>query len=227
MTTIEFQEAFRDKLKERGYTLKQLSEATGISTKHLESLSHGRFEHLPPAPYLHGYLEKIGAVLGFDPELWWSEIKHHEEVRRSGAEDRLPDHRFVKMHAKAWISGGVVILLLLIYVSVRFSFILGKPALEVREPDQAAIRTHEERFVVRGSVVNGEVFLNDERLTIGTDGAWEKELFLQSGPNTIEIRAKKLLGRETVVVRQIFYEPPVVPASTPSDASSPSSGGNR
>lgn len=208
MTNLEFQQVFQEKLKERGYTLKQLSEATSVSLAHLESLSHGRFENLPPAPYVHGYLEKIGEVLAFDPEPWWNEIKHHEDMGRSGEGDRLPDNRFFRKPQRAWVVGGAVIIVLLIYFGFRFSLIMGRPELDVQDPREASTQTNVERFVLRGTVQNGDLYINNERIEPRDDGSWEKELLLQSGPNTVEIRAKKFLGRENVVVRQIFYTPP-------------------
>ena len=66
MDYADFPSFFNERLKERGLTLKRLSELSGISVKHLEALAAGQFDNLPPAPYLRGYLLKLGQVLGFD-----------------------------------------------------------------------------------------------------------------------------------------------------------------
>ena len=219
MTNIEFSQLLQEKIKERGYTLKQLAEATGVSPAHLENLSHGRFEKLPPAPYLHGYLEKIGQALGFDPEPWWQEMKRHEDLRQSGQKDRLPDSLFFKKPERSWIFGAGIVVLVIFYAGFRFSAILGRPLLTVYDPSDATTETGVERFAVRGVVQNGDVYINNEAVTPQKDGSWEKEVLLESGLNTIEIRAKKLLGRENVVVRQIIFSPPVENL-TPESASS-------
>ena len=45
---ILFEQFLNERLKERGMTLKRLSELSGISQKHLEYLARGEFDHLPP-----------------------------------------------------------------------------------------------------------------------------------------------------------------------------------
>ena len=60
-----------------------------------------------------------------------------------------------------------------------------------------------------GTIENArELFMNGELVSIESGGAWEKGVALEPGLNTIEIRAKKFLGRETTITRQIFYTPP-------------------
>ena len=63
-----FELFFAERLKTKGFTLKKLSEMSGVALKHLENLRAGRYEDLPPAPYLHGYLRSIGKFLDFDGE---------------------------------------------------------------------------------------------------------------------------------------------------------------
>src|SRR6202012_5234309 len=71
-----FEQFFADKIKERGISLKKLSEATGIAPSHIESLLRGDFESMPSAPYFHGYLLHLGAALDFDGEEWWVKLKN-------------------------------------------------------------------------------------------------------------------------------------------------------
>ena len=209
MSETLFSEFFAQKLKERGLTIKQLADMTGIAAKHIENLSFGRFEKLPPTPYLHGYLEKLGAVLGFDPEEWWRELKREDLVARSGSADKLPGNRFGKK-AKRWLVGtGIVLALLVLYVGARFSAILGAPKLVIEEPSAALERVYEDRVAFRGRLENGDdLYLFEEQIPLAEDGTFVKEVALQPGQNTIEFRAKKILGKEVKVTRQIYYEAP-------------------
>ena len=209
MSEILFSEFFNQKLKERGLTLKQLAEMTGIAGKHLENLSFGRFEKLPPTPYLHGYLEKLGGILGFDPEEWWQHLKREDLVARSGSADKMPGNRFGKK-AKRWIAiSGLIAALLALYVGLRFSAILGAPKLTIDEPPAALERVYVDRVTFRGSLRGGDdLYLFNERIPLAEDGTFVKEVSLQPGPNTIEFRATKILGKEIKVTRQLFYEAP-------------------
>jgi hypothetical protein len=209
MSEILFSEFFTQKLKERGLTLKQLSETTGIALKHLENLSFGRFENLPPTPYLHGYFEKLGSVLGFDPEEWWNRLKYESVIARSGAADRLPQNRFGKKARRWWMGVGIVVLFLVLYVGFRYSAIFGTPRLVIEEPPAALERTLEDRIVFKGRVENGDdLYLFNEQVPLAADGTFVVEVPLQPGPNPIELTAKKILGREVKVTRQVFYDAP-------------------
>ena len=77
-TTLEI--FLRDRMKEKGVSLKKLSDMTGISVNHIENMLRGDFERVPPTPYFRGYLIRIGEVLNFDGEAWWEKIKKEEEV---------------------------------------------------------------------------------------------------------------------------------------------------
>jgi transcriptional regulator with XRE-family HTH domain len=205
-----FAEVFNQKLKERGYTLERLSEATGISLKHLESFAHGRFEQLPPIPYLRGYFMKLGALLGFDAEAWWEQVKHDEDVQRSGKLDRLPRNRFGfsgnNKSSRTLFGLGAVILVVLLYFGFRASSILGVPDLTVLEPSGDA-RVSEGYLLVMGTVENAsEVIINDIQVPIENGNEFRRSISLDPGMNTIVVTAKKTLGRTAVVTRQIFYD---------------------
>ena len=214
-----FQEFLNTKLKERGLSLEELAKSTGVSLKHIESLSHGRFEHLPPAPYLRGYLVKIAATLDFDMGYWWKEIKHEESVHRSGSRDQLPSNRYLKKRKGWWAWILALVILLGAYVGFRAPQIFGHPQLEVLSPEQTLTETQNDHFVLRGVLEDGDLFINDEAIPINADATWEKEVILQEGLNTFEMKAKRFLGKETIVMRQVLLElKPLAPSTTTSTA---------
>ncbi|MDO8504251.1 MAG: helix-turn-helix domain-containing protein [Candidatus Liptonbacteria bacterium] len=206
---------FGERLRDKNISLERLSELSGISIKHLENLLSGNRGKLPPPPYLRGYFAKLGSILDFDGEAIWKEWKNKGELRSSGALDTLPENRFAKKSVIKYIWGGVVLLLLLAYGVVQFSIIFGTPILSVENPKLDITTSTSEKVTVSGTLTNAtELFLNGESVPVEKGGTWEMGVLLQAGLNTIELRAKKFLGRETVVTRQIIYEPPAGLAST-------------
>ncbi len=232
MDELNFQSFFNNRLRERGYTLEKLAKVTGIAIKHLENLSAGNMDALPAMPYLRGYLVKIAAVLDFDPEVWWAEFKHERIVKTSGAEDRLPRNRFAReaKNAGRWIIGGIA-LLLLAYFGLRYTKILGKPTIHVQNPSESVTVVQSDRLLFQGTVENADqLSVKGAEVPIGDGGVWEQNIILNPGLNSIEIRAKKILGRETVITRSVVYQPanvqpPPPPQSspTPPPASTPTS----
>lgn len=211
---FDFAAFFAARLKERGLSVKKLSELSGIAQKDLQNLSEGDFDNLPSAPYLRGYTIKLSKILEFDPELWWNHFVRIGAVRMSGQEDALPTNRFAIAKSRRY--GWLVFLLVLaaLYGGLRFSKIMGRPTLLIDEPAEGIARVGESRIIARGSLSGGdELFVNGAPVELQKDGAWQKEVALEPGLNTIEFRARKLLGRETRVLRQVLYEPEVAPAS--------------
>lgn len=210
------------RLKEKGLSLKRLSDLTGIALKHLENLNSGNTGDLPPAPYLRGYFQKIGDILEFDGERAWKEFQFENEIQTSGSEDSLPKNRFAKSAAskKTWVISVIMVIIAVIAI-FRLPSILGRPQIDIAYPSQELSGVKTSQILMRGKIEGGDkLTINHEDVIIKEDGTWQKSVFLQPGLNTIEITAKKFLGQETSILRQIIYEPPpetTTPTSTSTD----------
>ena len=80
-----------DAMRMKSISVEKLAGVTGVSDRILNGLIEERYENLPPAPYVRGYLLKIAAVLNLDGEALWADyVKHNDSVRRSGKKDQLP-----------------------------------------------------------------------------------------------------------------------------------------
>ncbi len=211
----DFPQFFIQAVKERGYNLKKLSEASGISLKHIESLACGNFEAMPSAPYFHGYLQKLGALLDFDAETWWTKLRAGNFVHDATHRDALVKSRRTRKSFGnlVWIGGLCAIVLL--YLTFQFTRIFGRPVITLRYPTQNLAVVSEPNVNLAGTLENGtELYVNNESVALAAGGAWEKSVLLQQGLNTLEIRAKKFLGGEATTVTQIVYEPASPPATS-------------
>ncbi|MCR4328058.1 MAG: helix-turn-helix domain-containing protein [Patescibacteria group bacterium] len=206
----QFGTFLHERVRDKNWTVEKLSQMSNISIAHLEHLIAGNFEALPPSPYVHGYLHKLGTVLDFDGEAWWRELKAEGVVRASGSSDALPINRFKeKSSAPMWIAGvGVV---LLIYLGVRFVAIFGTPLLIVEYPPRGITPAETEEITVRGSLSYGEkATVNGESVPVNDQGDWEKRVMLHEGLNTIEVTGTRFLGSTANVTRQVLYTPAIV-----------------
>ncbi|MCS6789327.1 MAG: helix-turn-helix domain-containing protein [Patescibacteria group bacterium] len=195
-----------EKLKEKGLNLKRLSEISGISLNHLEDLINENFYNLPAAPYIRGYLFKIGKILGFNGEEWWEYFKNKKELKSSGENDEFPQNRFVSVKLTKYILSGLIFLLILIYIFFRFNAILGKPVIKLNLPE-SILNVDQKNFIIEGKIENADkLFVNGEEINFNQNGEFNKELILEPGINNIEIRIQKLLRPEVKILRQIFYE---------------------
>lgn len=209
-------------MKEKGFSLKRLSDATGIAPVHLENMLRGDFADMPSAPYFRGYLLRLGKMLDFDGEEWWTILKKEGAIKNSGETDSMPKNRFIKKAPPKilWAVGAVVIVL--IYLGFQAPRIFGKPSLVLSFPSSNPFTTSSSILTITGTVQNAETLtLNGDAVTISADGSWQKGVLLQSGLNTFQIAAKKFLGGETDVVEQIVYTPTVTVSTSTASTTSP------
>ncbi len=216
---FNFAAFFNARLKERGLSLKKLSELSGIAMQDLQNLSEGDFEKLPPAPYLRGYTTRLAKILEFDPDIWWQHFEAIGAVKAAGVLDRLPQNRFAisKIGRYRWLIAIVVLVGL--YGGLRFSKILGRPIITIDEPSGNPAYVQEHSIIMYGALKGGDhIYINNESVPV-EQGAWQSPLSLEPGQNTVTIRATKFLGKETIVTKDIVYEPPTEAASSTNGAS--------
>ena len=202
-----FEEFFTERVRERGFNLKKLSETSGISLKHIEALAEGNFQNLPPAPYFRGYLARLGQILDFDHEIWWRKLKDGGFAATAGDKDKMPKNRFIsKKHAKfIWL--GAAVSLAAIYFFTQMPRILGIPGIQIISPVENPATSATQDTIISGTAKNSsELKINGEKIPLADGGAWGKRVLLQLGLNSFEISASKFLGEETKTIQQIIYQ---------------------
>ncbi len=120
-------------MRNKGLNVEKLSQVTGISERFISFLVEEQFEHLPPMPYVRGYIMKIAAILQIDENHLWEEFKRvYPSMRRSGRKDLIPPNRFAPARFNATLIISILcVLLIALYILFRFFFFSGKPSLEL------------------------------------------------------------------------------------------------
>ena len=192
-------------MESKGMDAGKLSDLTDVPQRFIVSLVGGDFKNLPSEPYIRGYLFKVAGVLDADPNFLWRSFRQSSEIHSSGSADLLPANRFSLQRIsskKVWIV--LAALVLLGFLGLRVNSILGMPTLDVTLPET----TTSQIINVTGKVNPGDTLtLNNEVVYPDERGQFEKEVQLETGLNTLEFRAKRFLGRETKIVKQVFYQP--------------------
>lgn len=212
MDQPDFSSFLSERMKERNLTVKRLSELSGIAANHLDAILRGNLENLPPAPYLRGYLAKLGRMFDFDPTIFWEQFEDVAGLHRAGPRDALPQNRFADRSMIRYFWLAIVVAVPLIYLGVRYSKILGRPELVITDPASSPgspLTVREPLIVFRGTLANANrLLINGEVVPMKDRGVWEQSVLLESGLNSVEFVAAKFLGREVRVIWQILYEPP-------------------
>lgn len=202
-------ETLVEAMKIKGFTVPKLAEATGVAERVIELLLAEQYDILPPAPYVRGYLMKLAEALGLDGEVLWDAYgKFHAAIRRAGQKDTLPANRFALPRIpRKFILGGVLVLLISVFIASRFIFGGQNFTLTVNIPDNFVVATS--TYVLEGSVRRGDrLTVNGVTFTLNLDGAFTREWNLVPGFNTLRFVVTRPLEGEREFVKQIFYEAP-------------------
>lgn len=203
-------EIFSDAMKAKGLSVEKLAQITGISDRFLSLLLDDRFDKLPSAPYVHGYILKIAETLNLDgEELWRTYFKHTGIVKKSGAEDALPKNRFrSRVINKKVFLWGIFIFFVAAYVLTQLFSFFKNPGVFLEGIDDNTVVTTSSFHLIGKADPKDNIILNGEQLYPRDDGSFEKDLILAPGFNTLTFEVKKFLGKEYSFERQLFYEAP-------------------
>jgi len=208
-------EVLSEIILERGITLDKLSELTNIPKRYLIAMMDNDFKNMPAAPYARGYITKICSVLEINSR---QAIDAYNKIglKTSGKDDFLPQNRFAltKHYKNNWlvivITVAIIAIAGLIFTNRHiFADFFGVPFIEVnipeRENNSPLLETNEQLFTIRG-IINPQdsITINGEAAPVNEEGIFAKEVLLSAGLNTFEIRVQRPLGRETIIVREIF-----------------------
>ncbi|MBI2592862.1 MAG: helix-turn-helix domain-containing protein [Candidatus Colwellbacteria bacterium] len=204
----ELSELLQRLMNLKGVDLERLAFATGIPRRFLSALINGEYDKLPGRPYVRGYLIKIASALDSSPDVLLQSYKDSVyKIKSAGTHDLMPQNRFADYSSgKNLAIISVVTIIIAGYLVFRLNDVFGVPNINFTSPVPDIVRMGDVR--VEGSIRPGDkLTLNSEVIYTDQDGRFEKQVSLDPGLNTLEFAVTRFLGRETRVIKQIFYQP--------------------
>lgn len=217
MENFRFSEYLKEAINAKGTSVKKLVEETGVQERFINAMLLGQYEKLPPEPYVRGFILRLGDNLGFQAEDIWRAYKRETRPRSSGERDLLPNNRYeLRFYRKKYFLALFIIFLFALYALFNINTLLGTPKLTITYPESDNLIVRENSVQIEGKTdAGGKITINGVDVFVDEDGRFEKELSLTAGINIIEVKAKKLLGRETTLTKRIVYEQIHAATSTP------------
>lgn len=193
------------------YTLEEVEKQTKIRKELLEALEEDRYDKLPPATFVQGFIKNYGKFLGLDAQKLLAlfrrdyEAKKHPPLVMESLKKPVGNKRFAITPATIL---GVVIALVVIgffgYLWVEYRQFIGEPMLQVNSPvDQQTVEIPS--IVVEGvTEPEVKVTVNDQEIGIDEQGNFKEEIKLSGSVNTITITATSKFGKAAKVERTVF-----------------------
>lgn len=202
------QEIFEEVMEQKNISYERLAVSTNIPERYIVSIQNLDLKHLPAAPYVRGYLQKICETLGLNFEEIWKQYEKELSHKTSGAFDKLPINRFAihKINRKN-IAFGVAAVIILIFLALNFNNFFGKPLLKITNPSEALTTISETPINLAGMINSSDkLTINGKEIIADGNGKFETAYELQPGLNTIEFKVKKIMGGENSEIRQVMFE---------------------
>lgn len=206
--TLTLGERLNKLRSEKRITLGEVSRSTRIQIKYLEYLEDGRFEKLPADVYVKGFIRSYAQYLGMDENylirLYEREKEIHKNVKKE--DPKTPPWRGKPIRFSTLIVTPkfLVAFLIIFFIGLGFfylyrelSIFISNPRLAITSPANN-FSTEEKTVAVEGiTEKDAKLFINDQPTIVDENGKFSEKLILQSGLNTVTIRAINRFEKES------------------------------
>lgn len=189
-------------------SLTKLEEETKIKKEFLEALEVEAWDKLPEYPVVVGFVKSVSHALKVSEKNLVAVLRRDYPPKTLDINPK-PDveNKFVWSPRLTFLVGvGVVLVILLSYLTFQYKDFVSPPSLTVSEPREGQ-KVTERILTVSGKTDSDAVLtINNQPTTLDADGGFSVEIEIFEGTSEIEIKAKSRAGRETIVRRKIVPE---------------------
>ena len=206
-------------------SLQEVSKATRIQVKYLESLENGDYAKLPADVYVRGFLRSYARYLNIDEQAFirlyererniqanlGHSIRPSETRRDIGTASIVITPRAVVMVLIACMVGGAFF-----YLYREFRSFTAAPYPIITEPASGST-VASGSVVVRGKTDRGaRLSINGQSVFVGDDGSFSEPLLLQPGLNMVSVASINRFDKErseTIAIEAEYTPVPADPSS--------------
>lgn len=209
--TLTLGEKMRRLREERRLSLNEVSRATRIQVKYLESLEGGFYNDLPADVYVRGFLRSYADFLGVNENIFLKLYSKEVEIKKNLEKNKNPQEDWKKERKelvnvssfvftpRVLIIGVVSIIVLAIctYLYKEIGSFSNEARLVILSPENN-FSTEENSVLVEGATDRDAIiYINGKSVTVDDNGKFKENLTIQAGPNTINVRAVNKFNKES------------------------------
>jgi len=228
-------EIIRSRREELGFDLSICSSQLKIQPKYLEAIEKGDYDLFENSFQAQGFVQNYIEFLNLNPVAliprWRKEVLDYFK-----AEDTLKESYFkpqkkrkvnIILTADKIINTSLVLLFIgfLAYIFYTYQQTISAPKLEITSPENNQITEADIIDIFGKTDKDAELKLNNDKITIHTDGNFSTSIKLSEGINTFKFTSINPYKKETVKILTIIYRPKKIEIYNPpveSNKSSPS-----
>lgn len=193
----------------RKLTLTDLSRLTKISLTTLKALEKNQFVKLPSSTYIQGFIKNYAQAVKLDPAKTLAVFKrdydrrHLKKILPQGLTQPLNQPFFASAAGRNLLAAGLIIIILIIYVSLTIFKLYRPPKLTIDQPLEAQELTSP--VLIKGKTDrDATLTLNDKTVNLEPDGQFTTIYSTQSGTLELNFKATSRRGKSRGLVRHVI-----------------------
>lgn len=192
-------------------SLVELSQRTRIRLEYLQALEENRFDDLPAATFVKGYIKTYSRLFGFDYQPLLALLRRDY---KESARGKLVPREFIKpvlQRRLIWtpvtaavVVVGIIFCVVFGYITVQWYQLNQPPAVTLVSPQENALVSSQ--VIVEGQTApEATVLVNSQPVSLQNDGSFKTEVFIpRQGLATITIEATDRRGKTQLVQRTVY-----------------------
>ena len=191
--------------------MKEVSRATRIQVKYLESLEGGFYNALPAEVYVKGFLRSYADFLGVNENIFIKLYSKEVEIQKNLEQSKNHDSNWKKekkevinissfvFTPKVLLIGfaSIIVLGILGYLYKEIGAFSSEARLVVLSPANN-LSTEDSSVTVEGVTDrDAMIYINGKSVIVDDNGKFKEDLTIQSGPNTINVKAINKFNKES------------------------------
>lgn len=205
---LSLSELFEMERRSRAMTLKDVSRETGVSVGNLKKIEGGDWSGLPASIYVNDFLSRCADIFGLDRSVFLDLYKKEAASRNNNERvEKISKRSFVvtpKLIARSVFALFIVIVLF--YFLFQLNYLVGDPKIVVSEPERDIITSLKEVVISGQTQRDNKITINDNEVFVDANGIFSETIPLQSGMNSVKIKAVNRLNKESIITRRIILE---------------------
>lgn len=191
-------------------SLEEVARRTKIKEQFLAAIERGEYSRLPSPAYAKGFVINYATFLGLPKAEVTALFRREFDEKRAYKvlPDSLAKHDFhtrgIKIQDSLLII-GIIVLLFIGFLLFQYRAAFIAPPLRINSPGENVVVSQE--VIVSGKTdKEAAVIVNNEAVSVNSNGEFTKRISLFPGKTTITISAKNRFGKETVETREVIVK---------------------
>lgn len=192
----------------KGLSIEEVSKATKIRASYLLAIEKGDYQKLPASTYIQGFVRNYANYLELNEQKIlalfrreFDEEKTFKILPEGLVKEDFPLHRL-----RVADTAKIIILLVIIvfgYILFQYRYAIISPPLEVLAPTEGAVISSRTITVSGKTDSNATVFVNNDNVSLDSDGIFKKSINVFPGKIIIRVKAINYFGKEKILERHI------------------------